>query len=195
MATQSRRAQTQPSERAPRRAPRAAPNLLPVFATLGVVIVAALVVTLITKEDKAATQAAGDAAKATAGTGTNPFADIDTDPDQFKRASSGSSRPATTNDAPPGLADAQVFADARKLAAEAMQLVEEALAAEKAGDTETWRTKSIAARDKFDQVLWDTSDWETGLITTYGSNDAQVKKIGAEIDVWRKKMNSVRKVH
>lgn len=195
MATPSRRASAQPADRAPRRAPSAAPNLLPVFATLAVVVIAALVVALMANKDKEEAQAAGDTSAATAGSGTNPFADINTDPDQFKRTGSGSGTTASTNNAPPGLADAQVFQDARKLAAEATLLVEEALAAQKAGDNETWRTKSIAARDKFDQVMVDTSDWEIELITTYGSNDAQVKRIGAEIDVWRKKMNSVRKVH
>jgi len=178
-----------------RRAPSAAPNLLPVFATLAVVVIAALVVAMMTKESKKEAPAAGDASAAPAGTGANPFADIDTNPDQFKRKGGGSDRPATTDKAPPGLADAQVFADARKLAAEATELVDEALVAETAGDTETWRTKSIAARDKFDEVMVMTSDWEIDLITTYGSNDAQVKNIGAEIDVWRKKMNKVRKVH
>lgn len=193
MATQPRSAQAQTTGRAPRRATQAAPNLLPVFATLAVVVVAALAVALMTKKKKEEVPAGGNTPAAVGG--ANPFADINTDPEQFKRAGSGTARSTTTNNAPPGLADAQVFADARKLAAEASLLVDEAAVAEKAGDTETWRTKSIAAREKFDEVMVMTSDWEIDLIATYGSNDAQVMQIGAEIDVWRKKMNKVRKVH
>lgn len=195
MAVQSRRATAQPSERAPRRPQKSGPSFLPIATLLGLVVLAALVVALMTKKDKETTQAASTDSAAAASAGESPFGDIDTDPSRFMRKGGGSGQPATTNTAPPGLADEQVFADARKLAAEATKLIEEAGAAEKAGDTETWRTKSIAAREKLDEVMVMTADWEIGLITTYGSNDAQVKRISAEIDAWRKQMNKVRKVH
>ncbi|MEZ6017140.1 MAG: hypothetical protein R3F49_18630 [Planctomycetota bacterium] len=167
------------------------------IATIGVVVVAALGVAVMTQKAKSGTN---DAATVTAPgptPGSNPFADINTDPEALMRKSSGggSKRPPTTNNAPPGLADSPIFAEARTIAKEATELVNAALAAEKAGDVETWRTKAIAGRDKLDHVLEMTADWEIGLIEQWGSNEAQLIQISREIDVWRKLLTKVRKVH
>lgn len=174
---------------------KSAPNMVPVFATLGVVLVAAATVALMNQPKDA--EASGGAEKSTTpvATGADIFGDIDTSPERFMRKESGSGKPATTHNAPPGLADHPTFQEARKLAAEATVLVNEAVAAEKAGDVETWRTKGIAGREKFEHIMEMTADWEIELITTWGSNEAQLKEISAEIDRWRKLMTKVRKVH
>ncbi len=177
------------------RAPKAAPNMVPVFATLAIVVVAAVAVAVMNQPKDSEASGQGAATGAPAPAASDIFGDIDTSPERFMRKTGGSGQPATTNNAPPGLADAPIFAEARKLAAEATLLVNEALAAEKAGDVETWRTKGIAGREKFEHIMEMTADWEIGLIGQWGSNDAQLKKISVEIDVWRKLMTKVRKVH
>jgi hypothetical protein len=192
--TPSRRAQAQPAERAPRRPSKPAPNLLPVFATIGVVVLAALSVALMTKKGKDEAQAASGTTAGAAG-GTNPFADIDTDPEQFMRKGDGTGRPATTHDAPPGLADAPVFQDARKIVAEAKVLVDAALAAEKAGDNAVWSEKANAAREKLEQAMEMTAVWQFDLEGQWGSNDAQLRDIQAEIETWGKLLKKVRKAH
>lgn len=190
MASSTRRERTE--ARAPR---QKAPSMLPVIATIGVVVLAALVVTVMTQKAKEKENAASSAASGgSASVESNPFAHIDTSPERLMRKGSGSSLPATTHDAPPGLADAQVFQDARVIAAEGKALVEAALAAEKAGDVETWRAKAIEGRDKLEHVIEMTADWEIDLIQKWGSSEAQLKQISAEIDTWRKLLNKVRKV-
>jgi hypothetical protein len=195
MVTPSRRAPAQPAERAPRRAPKAAPNLLPVFATLGVVVLVALVVTLMANKakDEDVAQAAGDTSATATGTGANPFSDINTDPEQFMRKSGDASRPATTHNAPPGLADAPVFQEARKIVAEAKVLVEAAVAAEKAADNAAWSEKANAAREKLEQAMEMTAVWQFDLESQWGSNDAQLRQIQAEIETWGKLLKKVRK--
>lgn len=195
MATQSRRALPQSTERAPRRAPSAAPNLLPVFATLAVVVLAALGVTLMTKKSKEVAQAAGDAPPTASGTAASPFADIDTNPEQFKRKGGGSDRPATTDNAPPGLAEAPIFLEARTIVAEAKVLVDAALAAQKAGDDATWSEKANAAREKLEQALEITAVWHDDVGRKWGSKDAQVERIDAEVATWNKLLTKVRKAH
>jgi hypothetical protein len=198
MAIEPRRALAQPSERAPRRPTKAAPNMLPVFATMGVVVLLALGVTLMTKKQKDEAHAAANAPAETAGAGASPFSDINTDPAQFMRPKGGKSasgRPATTNNAPPGLADATVFLEARAIVAEARVLADAALAAEKAGDATVYSEKANAAREKLEQSFEMTAVWYDDLLQKYGSNDAQIRKIDAEVETWQKLLAKVRKAH
>lgn len=169
--------------------------MLPIAATLGVVVVAALIVAVLNQKAnnlpvEAATTPASSAAAA-----ESVFGDIDTSPERFMRKSSGQGRPATTNNAPAGLADAPIFVEARALAKDGTDLVKAALAAEKVGDTETWRTNAIAGREKLERALEITAVWQDELSTTWGSNDVQVQQIGDEVGVWVKQLGKVRKVH
>jgi len=193
MATPTRRSRS--NEPAPRSSRNATPNMVPVFATVGLVVVAALGVAIATKksEKDAGPSAPADSSAATA---SNIFGDIDTSKERFMRTpGGGSSREKETHDAPPGMADEPVFQEARKIAAEAKTLVEGALAAEKAGDVPTWGAKAKEAREKLDRALEMTADWHIDLGLKWGSRDAQLLRIDAEIATWRKMLSQVRKAH
>ena len=183
-----------PRSRAGDRQKAAAPSLLPVFATIGVVVVAAMAVAVMSspKEEPADTTPTDEpTAEETNAAFNNAFGDVDTSPS----ARSRSGRVAMQNRAPAGIAEAAAFQQGRALAAEAKELYAAALAAQKAGDETTYREKAIAARDKYDEAMFVTADWEIDLLDKYGSDDRQVAKIGKEIDTWRKQMNKIRKVN
>ena len=176
------------------RAQNSAPNMIPVFVTIGVVVVAALGVAVMTQpppegeRDPAAT--AEPSEEAVSNSGQAAFGDIDTSREAISRGGS-----KLSNKAPAGLADHPAFTEGRDLAAKAKVLLDAALAARKAGDEDTYRTKGSAALVNYEEAMRVTSDWEINLIDEYGSKDRQVDKIGKEIDRWRKLMNKVRKVH
>jgi len=184
-------AQTQRDPNARRRPGGNAPNMLPVFVGLFVVVVAALGVAVMSQSAK--DKAAGQGAPAVeTGGATNVFDDIDTSPEQFMRKGSGAKK-TTTHDAPPGLAEAAVMVEARGLAQEGAALVSAALAAEKSGDQDAWRTNAASAREKYERALEITADWHSDLIVKWGSSDAQLQKIEAEVGVWQKQLGRVRK--
>lgn len=166
--------------------------MVPVFAGLGVVLVAALAVTLMIKKPS---EAAEPEQKPAAGAGTvqDVFSDVDKTIEMPVRK--GSKSAGLTNNAPPGLADHATFAEGRKLAAEATTLYDEAVAAQKAGDAATYAAKATEAREKFDRALEVTADWQIDLISKYSSKDVQVDAISKEIDRWQDKLKKVRKVH
>ena len=169
--------------------------MVPVFATVALVVVAALGVAIATKKSEST-----DAPAAPADTGSadaaNIFGDIDTSKDRFLRTpGSGSKREKETNAAPPGMADEPVFQQARQIAAEAKTLVDAALAAEKSGDVATWGAKAKEAREKLDRALEMTADWHIDLGLKWGSRDAQLLRIDAEIATWRTMLSKVRKAH
>jgi hypothetical protein len=166
--------------------------MVPVFAGLGVVIVAALAVTMMIKKPSEASETTQQPA-AGSSTVQDVFSDIDkTVPTPMRKGGKGR---ATTNNAPPGLAENAAFAEGRKLAAEATTLYDEAVAANKAGDRDTYAAKASLAREKYERALEVTADWQINLIAEWTSTDVQVEAISKEIEGWHEKLNKVRKVH
>ena len=76
---------------------------------------------------------------------------------------------------------------AREIAARANEAYElDALAQQalKKKDNETYLTKGVETRNRFNSLLEETAEWETGLVDTYGEDDRRVKQIMAERDKW-----------
>lgn len=164
--------------------------MTPVFLAIAVLVGGALVVAVMqNKKDKAEAAAAiQETEQRRNGTQTsNPFADRDNSP---KRR--GGKR-ATATTAPPGLAQTEVWTNAKKMADQGIALVKEATAARKTGDEDTFRAKGAEGRDLLDEALMQTGDWILDLLAEH-PDDGQVDKLSRERGKWQDAYKKVRKI-
>lgn len=165
--------------------------MAPVFLAIGALVIGALVVAVMQnkkKSEEAAAAAQTVQKKASDEPTANPFGDRDNDP----KARDGS-KFGTKDTAPPGLAETDIWLNAKKLGDEGLMLVKEAIAARNKGDEETYRTKGREGHDKLDEAVMQTGDWLIELMSEH-PDDRQVERLGRERGRWQDHMKKVRKI-
>jgi len=115
----------------------------------------------------------------------DPFAGIE-DEAGPGRMSPGGKRPGMVERSPSDLLDDPVWVAAASAANEWIAKHNEAQQALKAKDNDAYLPLAREVRVGLNQLLLDTSEWEDGLSTTYGENDARVSRIMNERDKWFK---------
>lgn len=171
------------SQPAGRRSPpsRSNPALVPGLIAL-VMIAIAVGVALMTKKSKDAV--APPAPKA------SPFGDMPPEaapPPRPKQA--GSDLPP----APESIASEPLWVAAQALASEGLALYEEAMTAKAKGDQTLANEKGKAARDKLDEAITNTADWEESILAQYNAYDSKVTAIKNRRTDWFNKLRFLNK--
>ncbi|MBL6720609.1 MAG: hypothetical protein ISQ08_04285 [Planctomycetes bacterium] len=83
---------------------------------------------------------------------------------------------------------------AKELAAQADALMEEAAAAEAAGNNALFLEKAVAARTRYEEAAGLVVDWELDIRNEYGDGDVKVRVIVREITRWAKAIRKYRKL-
>jgi len=179
-------------QQAPRRTPRKkAPSLAPLYGAIGIAILAIIAVAMAQK-DKDAREAAKNRVKATQEV-SNPFADIPAGtkviPSPFDSNSTGNLAPSAT-----GLLGTAVWTAAQATAERAKKTLQEAKAADDAGNRKKYKRMAVEARDLYQEAIDSTAQWEYNISETHGEEDSQVSQVRSLRAVWfdqHKKLRSV----
>lgn len=156
---------------------RSNPALVPGLIAL-VLIVVAVAVAVLNKRPKDADNAA-EAPK------PRPFADMPPEaappPKEHK---AGSNLP----NAPDSITSEPAWISAKALAAEARTLYDATVEAKGKGDMKLANEKGIAAREKYDEAVTMTADWEETILSQYNEYDSKVKAIKDARSDWFNKL-------
>jgi len=179
-------------QQAPRRTPRKkAPSLAPLYGAIGIAVLAIIAVAMAQK-DKDAREAAKNRVKPTQET-VNPFDDIPAGSkvvvSPFESGSSGDHTPSAT-----GLLAAAVWTEAKASAEKAKTTLQEANAADQAGNRKKYKRLAVEARDLYQEAIDSTAQWEYDISEEHGESDSQVSKVRSLRATWfdqHKKLRSV----
>ena len=171
----------------PARGQSRGPNLTPLIGLVGLAIVA-IVVAALAAQNRERKEAAAQTQEPPPE--VDPFADIV----PGKSVTLGPGRRAAVDLAPSGLSTTPLWVEALAKAEQAFGLIEEAEAAEAAGDTATFARRAATARSLLNQALEDTALWEEEIDAKYSSEDRQVREIKRERTRWFGLVKKYRKV-
>jgi len=160
----------------------------PVILIVGLIaaIGGALIVMNAGKNKEKQNNAAPAGEQEDAPSGPSPFDDVDLNVP-------GSGRAKMVDISPPGLMEKAQFKKAEAFANEGIALMKAAIEADKAGDSDTYREKGLAAKAKLISAMEESTDWWMDLDERY-PNDLQIKKIARVREKWSKALGKVRKI-
>jgi len=162
-------------------APRSNPALIPGLIAL-VMIAIAVGVAVMTKKPKVAVESTAPKA--------SPFSDMPPEavpPPRPKQA--GSDLPP----APESISSEPLWVAAQAIAAEGLVLYDEAMKAKAKGDQSLANEKGKAAREKLDEAITNTADWEESILAQYNAYDAKVSAIKNMRTDWFNKLRYLNK--
>ncbi|MDF1837162.1 MAG: hypothetical protein P1V35_04785 [Planctomycetota bacterium] len=176
----------------PRRASRKkAPSLAPLYGGIGIVILAIIAVA-ISQKDKDARDAAKNREQPVQES-SNPFADIPAGtkvvPSPFESGSSASHSPSAT-----GLLASAVWVEAKAKAELAKTTLQEAKAADEAGDRKKYKRMAVEARDLYSAAIDSTAQWEYDISESHGESDSQVSTVRSLRATWFDQHRKLRSV-
>ena len=157
------------------------PALIPGMIALALIAVA-IGVAVMTKKPKVAVEATAPK--------PSPFADMPPEappPPRPKRT--GSELPP----APASIVDEPMWVAAQATAAEGLLLYDEAMSAKAKGNMELANEKGKAARDKLDEAIANTADWEESVLSQYNAYDSKVTAIKNKRTDWFNKLRYLNK--
>lgn len=161
--------------------PRSNPALIPGLIAL-VLISIAVGVAVMNKKPKVAVEAT--APKKT------PFGDMPPEavpPPRPKRA--GDNLPP----APESITQEPMWIAAQATAEEGLALYKEAMTAKNGGDLALANAKGKLAREKLDEAITNTADWEESILTQYNNYDSKVTAIKSKRTDWFSKLQFLNK--
>lgn len=161
-------------------------GLGPVFAILGIVVLAGAVMAFLGAK-KAEENQSGTKAQEPEKEWQDPFAGVDI---KVKLPADGR---RLKDISPPGLMETAIFKKAEILAQEGQTLADQALAAQKEGDIERFRTLGLQAREKLLDATRQTADWWLDLNDKY-PDDRQVEQISRKRDRWDRSLKPLRAI-
>lgn len=186
MATSSRYRSDEDEGRPRRRAAKkTGPPLVPILA-LVVLIVGAIVLARIAAQDR------GETVEPPKVEASNIFGDLPEETPPTPGAG-GAGRARTTNLAPTGLANNQVWIEALHKAEEAEVLFAQGKQARSGGDRAKWNELGNQAKALYNEALEMTAVWEDELREEFGDTDRQVRDIMRKRSQWFERLDTLLK--